>query len=231
MGKGCAKAVLEAGGIPLIVGRSETKLSATQSEISPTNPSAVETRVCDVLNLNSLKSFWDGIEPNFVDHLVITMGESAECSDIRGEEGLKGLKHQFDIKFFAQMSVASFGADKISDGGSIVFTSGALSRRPGKGNTALAVANAALEAAVKGLANDFGPRLRVNCVSPGLTNTEMWAAMPAEKREGMLKGFGSTLPLKRAGEIEDVGNAILCLLMAGYTTGATFDSDGGATIR
>lgn len=129
------------------------------------------------------------------------------------------------------MSCVSYGADKLSDGGSIVLTSGALSRRPGKGSTALAVANAALEAAVKGLANDLGPRLRVNCVSPGLTNTEMWAAMPAEKREGMLKGFGATLPLKRSGEIDDVGTAILCLLVSGYTTGATFDVDGGATIR
>lgn len=43
-----------------------------------------------------------------------------------------------------------------------MFCSGALSRRPGKGSTALAAANAALEAAGRGLANDFGPR----CGSP-----------------------------------------------------------------
>lgn len=47
---------------------------------------------------------------------------------------------------------------QLADGGSIVFCSGALSRRPGKGSTALAAANAALEAAGRGLANDFGPR-------------------------------------------------------------------------
>ena len=55
--------------------------------------------------------------------------------------------------------------------------------------------------------------------------------MPREKREGMLKGFGSTLPLKRAGESDDVGAAIVFLLTASYTTGATLDVDGGATIR
>jgi NAD(P)-dependent dehydrogenase (short-subunit alcohol dehydrogenase family) len=47
---------------------------------------------------------------------------------------------------------------QLADGGSIVFCSGALSRRPGKGSTALAAANAALEAAGRGLANDLGPR-------------------------------------------------------------------------
>lgn len=165
--------------------------------------------------------------------------------------------------------MVSYGADKLADGGSIVLTSGALSRRPGKGSTALAIANASLEAAVKvvspqnaflhatvfdlqfltsssclcpscrpatshslqGLAHDLGPRLRANCVSPGLTNTEMWAGMPEEKRRGMLEGFGSTLPLKRAGESSDVGDAIAFLLTASYSTGITLDVDGGAVIR
>lgn len=121
--------------------------------------------------------------------------------------------------------------DKIIDGGSIVLTTGSLSRRPGKGSAALAGANAALEQIIKGLANDFGPRVRVNCVSPGLTDTEMWDSMPPEKKQGMLEGFGSTLPLRRAGTSEDVGNAIAMLLCASYTTGHTLDCDGGAAIR
>ena len=33
----------------------------------------------------------------------------------------------------------------------------------------------------------------------------MWKDMPKEKREAMLNGFGSTLPLKRAGESSDIG--------------------------
>ena len=47
----------------------------------------------------------------------------------------------------------------------------------------------------------------------------------------MLKGFGSKLPLQRAGESSDVGEAIVMLLCATYTTGCTLDFDGGATIR
>jgi NAD(P)-dependent dehydrogenase (short-subunit alcohol dehydrogenase family) len=46
------------------------------------------------------------------------------------------------------------------------MTGGALAIRPGKGNAALAVANAALDSIVKGLANDFGPKHRINCMKP-----------------------------------------------------------------
>lgn len=227
MGKGAAIAVRAAGGIPWIVGRDEAKLSDAAKQIG----GDVKTSSVDAFNEEAVAKFFEGVPQGSVHHLVVTLGASAHSSSIQGKEGFASLRRQFDMKFFGQMMPVSYGAEKIADGGSIVLTSGALSRRPGKGSTALACANAALEAIIKGLANDFGPRLRVNCVSPGLTNTEMWAGMPAEKREGMLKGFGSTLPLGRAGESEDVGNAIRMLLEANYTTGATFDCDGGAVYR
>ena len=59
----------------------------------------------------------------------------------------------------------------------------------------------------------------------------MWAGMTSEKRSQMLGGFGSTLPLKRAGESVDIAEAILFLLTCSYVTGTTLDVDGGAVIR
>lgn len=135
------------------------------------------------------------------------------------------------MKFFAQLAAVSYGAPRLADGGSIVLTTGALAKRPGKGNTALAVANAALDNMVKGLANDLGPRLRINTVSPGLTDTEMWNGMPPETKAAMLAGFGKTVPLGRAGKVDDVAHAILFLLENEYITGTTIDLDGGASIR
>jgi NAD(P)-dependent dehydrogenase (short-subunit alcohol dehydrogenase family) len=231
MGKATARGVLNRGGIPFIVSRTESKLKQAQEEISPKDPSLVKYAAVDVYAEDNLIAFFDAQPAGSFHHIVATLGEGVSCSDIRGKEGLALMKKQFDVKFFAQLATLSFGVDKMADGGSVVVTSGALARRPGKGSTALAACNAALEAVIKGLANDWGPRVRVNCISPGLTRTEMWSSMPPEQLEGMLTGFSSLLPLKRPGESEDVGEAICFLLTATYTTGCTLDCDGGATIR
>ena len=222
---------MQFGGTPHLIGRSIERLEAAREAIAPGNTEKVLISSVDCSSEESVVSFFDRLPAGSFDHIVCTLGEGGGCSDIRGSAGFAGLKRQFDLKFFTQMLPVSLGIDKLADGGSVVLTSGALSRRPGKGSSALSTANAALEAIVKGLANDFGPRVRVNCVSPGLTNTEMWASMPEAQREGMLKGFGSRLPLGRAGESSDVGEAIAMLLLSEYTTGCTFDCDGGASIR
>lgn len=231
MGKGAAKAAFAAGAKIWIAGRDAGRLAAAAAEISPANPALVQQSSVDAESEQSVQAFFDAVPAGAIHHLVLTIGPSAGVSDIRGASGLAGLRKQIELKFFGQIAPVCLGADKLADGGSIVLTSGALSRRPGAGSTSLATANAALEAIVKGLANDLGPRLRVNCVSPGLTDTGMWAGMPADKKAAMLTGFGSTLPLKRAGTEDDVGQAICFLLQATYTTGTTLDVDGGAVIR
>ena len=233
MGKGAAKAVVSRGGTAWIVGRDEAKLQAAALEISGGADVSPQVKLSslDVLDTPAVEKFFSAVEQGSIHGIVNTIGASAGASSILGSSGLDGLRRQFDLKFFAQVATISLGAGKLADGGSIVLCSGALSRRPGAGSAALAAANAACEAIVKALANDLGPRLRVNCVSPGLTNTEMWAQMPAERREGMLKGFGASLPLGRAGESDDVGHAIAFLLENTYVTGTTLDVDGGAVIR
>ncbi len=82
-----------------------------------------------------------------------------------------------------------------------MLTSGALAKRPGKGGAALGTVNAALDNIVKGLANDLGPRLRINSVSPGLTDTELFHGIPKEARDAMFAGFGKAIPAGRAGKV------------------------------
>ena len=78
------------------------------------------------------------------------------------------------------------------------------------------------------LARELGPKgIRVNAVAPGITRTDMVAALPEEEIQPLI----ATIPLGRIGEPEDVANACLFLAseLASYVSGEILAVDG-ATI-
>ena len=79
--------------------------------------------------------------------------------------------------------------------------------------------------AVWSLARELGPfHIRVNAVAPGITRTDMVAALPKE----MIEPLVNRIPLRRIGEAEDIANAFLFLAsdMASYVTGEILSVDG-----
>ncbi len=91
------------------------------------------------------------------------------------------------------------------------------------------VTKAALIHLTKQLAAELGPRVRVNCIAPGLIKTDFAKALWEDgKGEDVAKAY----PLKRLGEPEDIANAALYLAAdsAGWMTGQTLVLDGGGTI-
>jgi NAD(P)-dependent dehydrogenase (short-subunit alcohol dehydrogenase family) len=81
-----------------------------------------------------------------------------------------------------------------------------------------------LAAATRSLAVEYASRgIRVNAVSPGIIQTPMH---PAESYDGL----GDLLPpLRRAGQVSDVVEAILFLECSPYITGEILHVDGGQT--
>lgn len=78
----------------------------------------------------------------------------------------------------------------------------------------------------KSIAKELGSRnIRTNVVAPGFIRTEMTDVLDPE----VVKGWEQNIPLKRAGEPEDVAN--MCLFLASdlssYVTGQVFPVDGG----
>lgn len=91
----------------------------------------------------------------------------------------------------------------------------------------------ASKSAVNGLTRSLSRELgrygiRVNAIAPGVTRTDMVAALP----ESMVAPLLQKIPLARMGEAEDIANAALFLAsdMASYITGAVIPVDGGAVL-
>jgi enoyl-[acyl-carrier protein] reductase I len=95
----------------------------------------------------------------------------------------------------------------------------------------MGVAKAALEASVRYLAADLGPRgIRVNAISAGPVRTLAAAGISGFK--GMYGAFRDVAPLRRNVTIEDVGGAAvyLCSELSAAVTGEISYVDGGFNV-
>jgi 3-oxoacyl-[acyl-carrier protein] reductase len=81
------------------------------------------------------------------------------------------------------------------------------------------------------MAKELAPdRIRVNCIAPAWTETEMYTAnVPESDRDRVAAGF----PLGRVGLPDDVAGATCFLLsdLAAFITGSTVTVDGGMDMR
>ena len=164
-----------------------------------------------------------------VDHVVVTAGSAAPGGALRDID-IADAKTAFETKFWGVINVAKYAAKSIRPGGSITLTSGFLSRRTVPGTYVKTAMNAGLEAVAKVLAKEFAP-IRVNVVSPGLTETEAYAGMEAAARAAMYANAARNLPVGRVGKPNDLAQGYLLAIDNPFMTGAVIDVDGGALIK
>ena len=112
--------------------------------------------------------------------------------------------------------------------GSIVAISSGLARNPGWGFCAHSAAKAGLEGLVRALSLELGPMgIRVNAVAPGLTLTDATSLIPEEAK----KATAEHTPLRRNALPEDMAEAVLGVLKAGFVTGITVPVNGGLQVN
>jgi 3-oxoacyl-[acyl-carrier protein] reductase len=109
--------------------------------------------------------------------------------------------------------------------GRIVCVSSIAAFRPRARQIDYAAAKAGVIALVRCFAEALAPAVRVNCVAPGLTGTDMLGQLDADKLPGRI----AAIPLKRVGQPQEIAEAIAFLLSekSSFITGQCVTVSGG----
>jgi enoyl-[acyl-carrier protein] reductase I len=145
-------------------------------------------------------------------------------------EGFK-VAHDISAYSLVVLTRAALPLMEKNGGGSVVTLTYYGAEKVVEGYNLMGVAKASLEACVRYLAANLGPRnVRVNAISAGPVNT--LAARGIKGFTGMLKHHAERAPLRRNVEVEEIGNAGLFLLspMSSAITGEVMYVDCGYNI-
>jgi 3-oxoacyl-[acyl-carrier protein] reductase len=183
---------------------------------------------CDVRNGEEVDAAFAAIEEHWgpVEVLVANAGITMDSLMLRMSD--QAFHDVIDANLTGSFRVAKRAMAKMlrQHAGRIIFVSsvGAFVGLPGQAN--YAASKAGLVGMARAIAREVGSRqITVNVVAPGLIDTDMTAALGAERVELMT----SQVPLSRAGSVQDVANVVgfLASDAAGYVTGAVVPVDGG----
>lgn len=131
------------------------------------------------------------------------------------------------------LSQAAIPFMKKQGAGSIACMSSVSAQRGGGilGGPHYSAAKAGVLGLAKAMAREFGPdNIRVNCVTPGLIQTDITSGKLTDQQKSEIAGG---VPLNRLGEAKEIAGAYLFLAsdLAGYITGAVIDVNGGMLIH
>ena len=217
IGLATAEMAKAAGADVIIASRNAERVQAAAGKIGAKGIPA------DVTNDQSVVDFFRAAGP--ADHVVVSAAQlrTGPFKTVAMED----VRATLEAKLWGAWRCAR--AAEIKPGGSLTLVSGFLSIRPRPNSAIVSVANGALESLTRALALELAP-IRVNCVSPGIIDTPIRAAMPEAARKEMLAKVAAGLPVRRVGEADDIAQQILAFMKNGFATGSVLYLDGGALV-
>jgi NAD(P)-dependent dehydrogenase (short-subunit alcohol dehydrogenase family) len=222
MGLALARRCVEAGAKVIIAGRSEQKLKEAQQALG--NPASLDVAAVDIAREDQVAALFARI--GGLDHIVSTAADIEGAYRLLPELDLKAAQRVVDSKLFGPLLLAKHGAPRLGATGSMTFVSGIAAYRPAARGSVVAAVNAALEGLVRALAVELAP-IRVNAVSPGWVDTEIWAQVAGDRKAETLAAMAERLPVGRVGQPEDIADALFFLIGNGFATGTTLHVEGG----
>ena len=190
---------------------------------------------CDVLDLASVDAVFDEIKTKWgqIDFVVhaLAFSDRRELAGRYADTSRENFTNTMVISCFSFTEIAKRAAELMPDGDSLLtLTYGGATRWVPSYNV-MGVAKAALEASVRYLANDLGPKgIRVNALSAGPMRT--LAGSGVSDARAIFNYQRDHSPLRRTPTLDEVGGAGLYLLsdLAGAVTGEVHFVDCGYNV-
>jgi enoyl-[acyl-carrier protein] reductase I len=219
-------------GAQLILSYQNERLGENVRELAPQLANAAAAP-CDVSNDEQIQSLVDGIgrDVGHLDFLVhaLAFAPREALDGMYADTRREDFRIALDISAYSLVAMARAALPLMKGRGASIVTLTYLgSERVVQNYNVMGVAKAALEASVRYLANDLGPYgIRVNAISSGPVKTLASSAVGGISH--MIKLHAERAPLRKAVELDEVGDTALFLLspLSRGITGEVIFVDGG----
>lgn len=230
IGAGIARHLAAHGATVVVHGRDEATVSPVLADVRAVSEGSAVT--ADVRDADAVTAAVETIVATHgrLDGLVANVGGAAygPALDVDADR----FRRQLDLNLTSAFLTARAAQPHLAaTRGAIVLVSATAVGSATPAFAAYGAAKAGVQHLAGTLAAEWGPDVRVNCVSPGLIRTEGSMRAVFRDDEELARRAGRTTAVGRVGEVEDIAWACHFLLSraAGFIDGATLVVDGGPT--
>ncbi|KAH7115828.1 short-chain dehydrogenase/reductase-like protein SDR [Dendryphion nanum] len=240
IGYAVAEAAIESGAIVTLSSSNPKRVEVAISSLKKAYPSATDKiygLIVDLINPDTLekeletllKKTIEGNGGKKLDHVVFTAGDALSMMKLE-DFTMSTIQQAGQIRFFAPLLLAKFLPTYLNSSytSSYTVTTGSISEKPMPDWSVIGAYAGGHHSMVRNLALDLKP-IRVNCVSPGVVDTELWT-MEGKERDDFLAKCAEGMVTGRPGQSEDVAESFLACLKDSNMSGSTVRTDGGAML-
>ena len=227
IGAAIAAAYIEAGakGVALF-GRGEAAVKEMALSLDPTGERTLGVK-CDVGDEASVQAAFAEVYAKFgrVDVLVNNAGFTKDSlfHKMTTEQFIDVMNVHVNGTFYCTKQVIA-GMREQGYGRIVNMSSMSAYGNPGQAN--YSAAKAGIMGMTKTLAMEVASKgITVNCVAPGLTNTDIVSSIPDKVMEALI----NAIPMKRIAEVKEISDIVLFLTSeeCSYVSGQCIDAAGG----
>ncbi|OCL14385.1 NAD(P)-binding protein [Glonium stellatum] len=233
-----AEASLEHGAYVTISSSNPARLSNALDRLKSSYPDIPPEKLngytCDLADTENVEANLDALLSKVtaggekkLDHISFTAGDALTATTIANATPTT-IKKAMNVRFIGPIMIAKLIPKymNLTPASSFTITSGSITHKPAPGWAILAGWGGALEGLMRGLAVDLKP-MRVNMVSPGAVETELFETLSPEVREMIMKNSAAQTTVGLIGKPENTAEAYLYAMKDQFATGGIIETNGG----